>query len=64
MVQQLQQTCPECAGSGEMIDPKDRCNKCNGQKLVAESKVLEIFVEKGSKWGDRIQQCVSCISHA
>lgn len=55
MIQQLQQPCDECHGTGEVIDPKDRCQKCNGQKLVPESKVLEVRIEKGSKWGEKIE---------
>lgn len=54
MVQQLQQQCSDCRGTGEMFDAKDRCQKCNGQKLIPESKILEANVEKGSKWGDKI----------
>lgn len=55
MIQQLQQPCNECRGTGEVIDPRDRCQKCEGQKLVPESKVLEVHIEKGSKWGEKIE---------
>jgi len=55
MIQQLQQPCNECSGNGEMIDPRDRCSTCNGQKLVPETKVLEVHIEKGSKWGEKIE---------
>lgn len=29
--------------SGEIIDPKHRCKKCKGKKVVEESKILEVF---------------------
>jgi len=54
MVQQLQQVCDECSGKGEVIDEKDRCKSCQGKKTVPIQKVLEIPVDKGSKWGDKI----------
>jgi len=47
MVQQLQTECPKCRGMGEIIKDKDRCKKCNGNKVTQEKKVLEIFSEKG-----------------
>jgi len=54
MIQQLQQVCDECGGKGEVIDEKDRCKTCSGKKTVPIQKVLEIPVDKGSKWGDKI----------
>jgi len=47
LVQQLQTECHKCGGTGEMIRDKDRCKKCGGQKVLAEKKVLEIFIDKG-----------------
>jgi len=47
MVQQLQTECPKCRGMGEIIKDKDRCKKCNGNKVNQEKKVLEIFIDKG-----------------
>lgn len=54
MVQQIQQPCTECNSTGEIIDTKDRCPTCKGQKLVSEAKILEVHIDKGSKWGERI----------
>ena len=28
--------------SGEVINPKDRCKKCQGKKVCKESKILEV----------------------
>jgi len=55
MVQQLQQTCPDCNGEGEIINPKDRCKACNGKKVTNERKVLEVHIEVGMKGGDEIK---------
>jgi DnaJ family protein A protein 2 len=54
MIQQLQQVCPECQGQGEVINEKDRCKKCVGKKTIPESKVLEVNIDKGMQFGERI----------
>lgn len=54
MVQQLQQPCYDCQGTGEIINPKDRCKACEGHKIVKEKKILEIHVEKGMQDGQTI----------
>lgn len=54
MIQQMQHPCNECKGTGEMINEKDRCPDCKGEKVVAEMKVLEVVVEKGMQHGQKI----------
>lgn len=54
MVQQVQRLCPDCSGEGEVIDPKNRCKKCAGKKVVEETKILEVRVNKGMTDGERI----------
>ncbi|KAI7899461.1 ATPase GET3 [Cokeromyces recurvatus] len=54
MIQQIQQTCPECQGSGEIINEKDRCTQCMGKKIVNERKILEVNVERGMRGGQKI----------
>jgi len=54
MIQQLQQPCNECMGKGEVINEKDRCKVCHGKKVVQDSKIVEIPIEKGSRWGEKI----------
>jgi len=54
MVQQMQQTCTDCRGEGEILKDKDRCGKCHGQKVIQEKKILEIYVDKGMKHGQKI----------
>lgn len=33
---------------------KDKCKKCKGNKVVNEKKVMEIFIEKGMRSGEKI----------
>ncbi|KAI8847734.1 hypothetical protein BC829DRAFT_490540 [Chytridium lagenaria] len=54
MIQQVQQTCPDCNGEGEIINAKDRCKACNGKKTTSERKILEVFVDKGMSHGQKI----------
>lgn len=54
MVQQIQTVCSECQGKGEVIDEKDRCQQCKGQKVIPETTVQEVVVEKGMEWGETI----------
>lgn len=54
MVQQMQQTCPDCNGDGEIINAKDRCKGCNGKKTVSERKVLEVHIDRGMRDGQTV----------
>lgn len=54
MIQQMQQPCSECRGTGETISEEDRCPNCKGDKVVQEKKVLEVHVEKGMQHGQKI----------
>ena len=54
MIQQIQQPCDECSGTGEVINQKDRCKTCNGRKTVSEKKMLEVHIDKGMKGGQTI----------
>lgn len=53
-IQQIQSVCSECNGEGEKISAKDRCKKCNGAKVVKNSKVLEVHIDKGMWDGQKI----------
>ncbi|AFR93444.1 chaperone regulator [Cryptococcus neoformans] len=55
MMQQIQQPCTECEGTGEMMNPKDRCKTCSGKKTTQERKVLEVHIDKGMKGGQQIK---------
>ncbi|XP_077982570.1 dnaJ homolog subfamily A member 2-like [Glandiceps talaboti] len=54
MVQQMQSVCPDCGGEGEVINEKDRCKTCHGKKVVKESKILQVHVDKGMRDGQKI----------
>ena len=47
MVMQTQGHCDECRGKGQIIDPKHKCKKCKGGKVLKERKVIEVQVDKG-----------------
>ncbi len=49
----VQQTCPQCAGSGEEVTHP--CNDCNGQGKKQASKKLSVTIPKGVDDGTRIR---------
>ena len=49
----VQQTCPQCAGSGEEIT--NPCNNCNGQGNKQTSKKISVTIPKGVDDGTRIR---------
>jgi molecular chaperone DnaJ len=49
----VQQTCPQCAGSGEEIT--DPCDDCNGQGNKQASKKISVTIPKGVDDGTRIR---------
>ena len=49
----VEQTCPQCAGSGEEIT--NPCNDCNGQGKKQISKKLSVTIPKGVDDGTRIR---------
>ncbi|SCU84619.1 LAMI_0C08218g1_1 [Lachancea mirantina] len=54
MIQRFQTECDVCNGTGDIIDPKDRCKACNGKKIANERKILEVHIEPGMKDGQKI----------
>lgn len=55
MVQQMQSVCPACQGACKIIDEKDKCKTCKGNKIIQDRKVLEVAIEKGMKSGSKIK---------
>ena len=49
----VQQTCPQCAGSGEEIT--DPCSDCNGQGNTQTSKRIAVTIPRGVDDGTRIR---------
>jgi len=54
LVTHQEHICPECRGQGEIIKAADRCSKCKGEKVVEESKVMEVHVDKGMRHNQKI----------
>ncbi len=54
MIQQSQQTCTDCSGTGEMIKEADRCKTCKGKKVTPQSKILEVNVAPGMPVGHKV----------
>jgi len=54
MIQQMSSACTDCHATGEVIDPKYRCKKCNGEKVVAEKEIVEVSIDKGMKSGQKV----------
>jgi DnaJ family protein A protein 2 len=54
MVQQFQQVCSLCRGTGEVIDPKIRCEQCKGKKVNDVKEMIEVCITKGMKDGEKI----------
>ncbi|XP_075214587.1 dnaJ homolog subfamily A member 2-like [Lycorma delicatula] len=52
--QQLQSRCSDCAGEGEVTNEKDRCGHCSGKKVINESKILDVYIDKGMRESQRI----------
>ena len=49
----VQQTCPNCHGTGQMI--KEKCPSCYGKGKKQETKTLSVKVPAGVDTGDRIR---------
>ncbi len=49
----IQQACPDCHGTGQMI--KDPCNVCHGEGRTQEYKTLSVKIPPGVDTGDRIR---------
>ncbi len=49
----VQQTCPECRGTGQMN--KNPCGDCSGQGRVRDNKTISVKVPPGVDTGDRIR---------
>jgi DnaJ family protein A protein 2 len=54
LVTHQEHICPECRGQGEIIKAADRCSKCKGEKVVEESKVMDVHVDKGMRHNQKI----------
>lgn len=39
---------------GQVISEKDRCSTCRGKKVVNETKILDVHIDKGMREGQKI----------
>lgn len=46
--------CTACKGQGQVYKEKDNCKKCQGKKIIEETKILEFVIEKGARFGDTV----------
>ena len=51
----IRTVCPTCRGKGEMVDPADQCDGCEGTGRVSDSAEIEIRVPAGSYAGLQIR---------
>lgn len=54
LVQQIHSMCSKCGGQGTVIPEKDRCKKCEGNKIIQETKDIEVHVDKGMSHGQKV----------
>jgi molecular chaperone DnaJ len=49
----VQQTCPKCRGSGQLV--RDPCNSCGGAGRVRDSRSVTVNIPPGVDTGDRVR---------
>ena len=54
LVTQERMICDHCSGSGKFFKDKDKCKKCKGKQTTSEKKVLELYIPRGAREGERI----------
>ncbi|DAA73129.1 TPA_exp: Uncharacterized protein A8136_5054 [Trichophyton benhamiae CBS 112371] len=54
LVTQSMMKCATCDGVGSFFLPKDKCKKCKGTKVTEEKKILEIYIPRGAREGEKI----------
>lgn len=46
--------CSTCAGRGSFYADKDKCKKCKGARTINQKKILELYIPRGSREGEKI----------
>lgn len=54
LVTQEKVPCTTCSGRGEFFAEKDKCKRCKGERTVKQKKILELYIPRGSREGERI----------
>ena len=52
-IMQMQQTCPICQGSGEMVT--NPCGKCRGQRINKVKSTVKVTIPKGAQDGTQLK---------
>jgi len=54
MIQQMRTACNDCGGKGDSVKEEDKCKECKGKKVTKEKKILQVYIEKGMKHGQKV----------
>ncbi|OJD30482.1 uncharacterized protein BKCO1_6000040 [Diplodia corticola] len=54
MLSQVTTQCANCSGSGKVFKDKEKCKKCKGKRVVEKRKILELYIPRGAREGERI----------
>lgn len=46
--------CSTCHGKGSYYAEKDKCKKCKGARTTPQKKILELYIPRGSREGEKI----------
>ncbi|KAG8631561.1 hypothetical protein KVT40_000701 [Elsinoe batatas] len=46
--------CGTCKGRGLYYADKDKCKKCKGMRTISQKKILELYVPRGAREGEKI----------
>ncbi|KAF9630369.1 hypothetical protein BFW01_g931 [Lasiodiplodia theobromae] len=54
MLSQVTTQCANCSGTGKVFKDKEKCKKCKGKRVVEKRKILELYIPRGAREGERI----------
>ncbi|EKG20497.1 hypothetical protein MPH_02220 [Macrophomina phaseolina MS6] len=54
MLSQVTTQCANCSGFGKVYKDKEKCKKCKGKRVVEKRKILELYIPRGAREGERI----------
>ncbi|KAK3721463.1 DnaJ-like protein xdj1 [Vermiconidia calcicola] len=46
--------CNTCSGRGKFYADKDKCKRCKGVRTIKQKKILELYIPRGSRQGEKI----------
>ena len=54
MIQQMQTACTMCKGKGLYVENKNKCEKCNGNRIYSSKEMISTTITRGMKNNDKI----------